>query len=326
MTFSHTANESGNEEDVDGVGDDNTPNSVSDIQEHRQQLMSEGCRKLSNIVNRTIRAWHEMYYDDQMDYVYCLVSKAACTSLKSTLMMLNGNLSKFQRPEKIPWGMVHDHRNSDKYIERLEKVPPAYRYLRFKDNRYFTFMFVREPLERLVSAYRDKLAEHDYRHLDVTIVQKYRPHEYNASMKRYNVTFAEFVRYVLDEHAAGRELDRHWIPQNELCRVCQLRWDFIGHHETLLEDADYVVSKLKSRIMNIGQRSRVANITFPADGGHRKSSDFLKQMYASVPAAHVKLLYQLYADDYALLGFKHPDITGFNSSVRTHKPTDDDVS
>jgi len=290
--------------------------------------MSEGCRKFSNIVNRTTRARYEMYYDDHLDYIYCLVSKASCTSWKGTLMMLNdnGDLSKFRRPEKLPWFMIHQPRTSDKYVERLEKVPPAYRYLRFKDNRYFTFMFVREPLERLVSAYRDKLVEHDYQHLDVTIVRRYKSHEYNASVTRYNVTFAEFVRYVLDEHAAGRVLDRHWIPQNELCRVCQLRWDFIGHHETLHKDADYVVSKLKSRIMDVGQRGRVANITFPADSGRRKSSEFLQQMYASVPAAHVKALYRLYADEYALFGFKHPTVSGFNSSVPTRKPTVNDVS
>jgi len=209
--------------------------------------------------------------------------------------------------------MVHDHRNSDKYVERLEKVQSAYRNWRFKDNRYFTFLFVREPLERLVSAYRDKLVvDRGYHNVDMHIVRQYRPHEYNASVKRYNVTFAEFVRYVLDQHSVGKVLDRHWIPQNELCRVCHLRWDFIGHYDTLLEDSDYVVSKLKSRIMDVEQRGRVANITFPADSGHRKSSEFLQQMYATVPATHVRALYKLYAVDYALFGFKHPNVTGFS--------------
>jgi len=294
------------------ISDLNTLDSVSDIQEHRRQLLSDGCRKFSRIVNGSIRAWYEMYYDDKMDYVYCLVSKAACTSWKRTLMMLSGNLSNFQRPGQLSIGMVHDHRNSDKYVERLEKVQSAYRNWRFKDNRYFTFLFVREPLERLVSAYRDKLVVDRGYHVDMDIVRQYRPHEYNASVKRYNVTFAEFVRYVLDKHSAGKVLDRHWIPQNELCRVCQLRWDFIGHYETLLEDSDYVVSKLKSRIMDVDQRGRVANITFPADSGHRKSREFLQQMYRNVSAAHVQALYKLYAVDYALFGFKHPNVTGFS--------------
>jgi len=251
-----------------------------------------------------------MYYDDHIDYVYCLVGKAACTSWKRTLMVLNGKISKFQRPEQLPWRMVHTPQSSAKYIGCLgRREVAAYRNLRVEDKRYFTFMFVREPLERLVSAYRDKLVKH--RDYTMPIVRKYRPHDYNASVKRYKVTFAEFVHYVLDARAAGRQLNRHWIPQNELCRVCELRWDFIGHHETLHQDADYVVSKLKSRIVDVKQRGRVANITFPADRGRRKSSEFLQQMYASVPAAHVRALHQLYDFDYTLFGFKHPNITGF---------------
>ena len=245
-----------------------------------------------------------------MSYVYCPVSKVSCTSWKRTLMMLTGKITEFQRPEQLPVEMVHYY-SPYKYIDSLARVPPQYRNWRFKDSRYFTFLFVREPLERLVSAYRDKLFEDPLSHLDVQIVRQYRPHEYNASVKRYNVTFAEFVRYVLDQHAAGQVLDRHWIPQHEVCRVCQYRWDFVGHHETLLEDANYVVTKLKSRIMDAEQYQRVANITFPADSGHRKSIDFLQQMYASVPAADVQALYQLYAVDYELFGFEHPNISGF---------------
>jgi len=264
-------------------------------------------------VNRTnpTREWDQMYYDDEMDYVYCIVGKAASTSLRRTLVMLTGKISKFQRPEQLPGDVIHGAGAVDKYIARLETVQAAYRDWRFADNRYFTFMFVREPLEKLVSAFRYTLIENNFNNLDKTLVQRYRPNDYKPSIKRYNVTFAEFVHYVLDERAAGRMLDRHWKPQNEVCRVCQLRYDFIGHYETLYEDADYVVSKLKSRIMDVEQRRRVANIKFPADSGHRKSSGFLQQMYANVPAAHIKALYQMYADDYALFGFKRPYITGF---------------
>jgi len=299
-------------EDVDNrhTSDDNTPKTMNDIQEHRRRLLSDGCREFSHIVNRSTQAWYQMFYDDQIDYVFCPVSKSSCTNLKRTLIMLTGKIAKFNRPEQLP---ISNFKSLRKYIKTLANVRPEYRNWRFKDSRYFTFFFVREPLERLVSAYRDKLVENPgYNNVDRRIVRQYRPREYNASVKRYNVTFAEFVRYVLNQHGTGNVLDRHWIPQSEVCRVCQYRWDFIGHHETLVEEANYVVSKLKSRIVNAEQLRRVANITFPADSGHRKSSDFLQQMYASVPAADVQALYQLYAVDYALFGFKHPNVTGFS--------------
>ena len=290
------------------VGDDDTSETVSSIQEHRQRLLSDGCREFAHVMNKS-HYW-EMYYDDQMDYIWCLVSKASCTSWKCTLMMLTGKLTEFQRPEQLPWHVVHMYNNSDKYVDRLHKKPKPYRDWRF--HNYFTFMFVREPLERLVSAYRDKLLENPWNlGIDGRIAQKYRPHEYNVSVKRYSITFTEFIRYVLDERAAGRELDRHWIPQSELCRVCKHRYDFIGHYETLHKDAEFVVDKLKSRIQDSEQRRRVANITFPADSGHRKSSDFLQQMYSTVPADYIQALYQLYAVDYALFEFKHP-LSGYS--------------
>jgi len=250
-----------------------------------------------------------MYYDDQMSYIYCLVSKASCTSWKGTLMMLTGKITKYQSADQLPRGMVHDCKNSDEYVKRLGELPQEHIDWRF--NSYFTFLFVREPFERLVSAYRDKLFEDPGYHVDVEIVRQYRPHDYNASIKRYNVTFAEFVRYVLDQRASGRPLDRHWIPQSELCCVCKYRYDFIGHQETLQQDANFVVLKLKSRIEDAQQRRRVANVTFPADSGHRKSSDLVERMYAGVPAAHVRALYQLYESDYAIFGFQQPKVTQF---------------
>jgi len=278
-----------------------------DIRERRGQLLLDGCRQLSHYLNNSTssRGWYQMFYDDQMDYVYCPVGKVSCTNWKRTLILLTGKISESQIGKQLQMTTVY------RYMRTLASVKSKYRIWRFADSRYFTFMFVREPLERLVSAYRDKLQKDPNRSIDARIVKQYRPRDYKRSIRHYNVTFAEFVRYVLDQHAAGNVLDRHWMPQSQLCRVCQYRWDVIGHYETLREDAGYVVSRLKSRIMDVGQRHRVANVTFPADSGHRKSGHFLQQMYASVPAADVQALYTLYAVDYTLFGFEHPNVTGF---------------
>ena len=151
------------------------------------------------------------------------------------------------------------------------------------------------------------MIDYRYRNLDSIIVRRYRPDDYKPSIKRYNVTLAEFVRYVLDEDAAGRVLDRHWIPQNIQCPVCDPQFDFIGHYETLRRDTEFVVYKLKSRIHSKQLRQRVDHITFPAHSGHgNKSNVFLKQMYSTVPMTDIQALYNLYAIDYKLFGYEHP--------------------
>jgi len=122
--------------------------------------------------NRSTAAWFEMYYDDKMDYIYCLVSKASCTSWKRTLMMLTGKLADvFRRPEQVPVGLVHNGAKKDKYVARIQTLPQAHRTWRF--DSYFTFLFVREPLERLVSAYRDKVPAIERAFLDFSL-WKYR--------------------------------------------------------------------------------------------------------------------------------------------------------
>ena len=79
-------------------------------------------------------------------------------------------------PEHLPFGTVHNSRLTDKVLSRLNKYNAEER--RYRLQNYFKFMFVREPLERLVSAYRDKvLRDNSYYFLNQVvpmIKKKYR--------------------------------------------------------------------------------------------------------------------------------------------------------
>ena len=283
---------------------------MNTVQRHRRQTLAEACRKYAHVVNKQKPAgWKDIItvniYDDQMQYIYCRTCKTANTIMRGILMMLTGKFRKYRRVEKIPPGIIY----SSRYFKRLDTLLQSDKDWRLR--KYFKFVFVREPLERLLSAYRDKVESNKYPRLVVTIARKYRPRDYKPSVKPYKTTFAEFVRYVLDQHAAGRVLNRHWIPQYLGCPVCTPLFDFVGHYETLHRDAEFVVSKLKSRIQNTRQSLRVKNIRFPASSSHSKTKDLMQQMYATVPAAHIQALYKLYAIDYALFGYKHPNVTRF---------------
>jgi len=59
------------------------------------------------------------------------------------------------------------------------------------------------------------------------------------------VKFSEFAEFLLDEKSRRREqLDRHWRPQWELCLPCDVTYDFIGHYETLYDDANVVLGRI----------------------------------------------------------------------------------
>ena len=56
-----------------------------------------------------------------------------------------------------------------------------------------------------------------------------------------DVTFEEFVQYVLQQADVGQDrLDSHWRPQYNLCQPCHINYDFIGHYETLRQDAEHM--------------------------------------------------------------------------------------
>ena len=109
------------------------------------------------------------------------------------------------------------------------------------------FLVARNPYERFVSAYRDKIlgrceTDDNYRTTNI-IVAKYRK---NSAQKTATVcpTFKEFVSYVLDEFDAGNDLDPHWTPVHTFCNPCQLKLTHIVKFETFDQDTRVLLQKL----------------------------------------------------------------------------------
>ena len=101
-------------------------------------------------------------------------------------------------------------------------------------------MFVRHPLERILSAFYDKFRHQaNYQaHYGRRIIQKYRGRNASSASRGHDVTLAEFVRFLLDptiskQSRTGRP-DIHWATQWELCRVCNIKYVFSTLHYFLL--------------------------------------------------------------------------------------------
>ena len=116
------------------------------------------------------------------------------------------------------------------------------------DEVYFTF--VREPYARLLSAYVDKLLtpnEMFWRIAGRFIVSRFRPSASRRSRScGHDVTFPEFLRYVVLSQRTGENRNDHFIPTHDHCDMCRLPYRYVGHLETLREDMAFITRAMGS--------------------------------------------------------------------------------
>ena len=114
------------------------------------------------------------------------------------------------------------------------------------------FVFVREPYHRLVSAYVDKLLSPDvdfWSSYGRYIVNRFRAKASRLSRKcGHDVTFAEFITYVIDAEKTGVRTNGHFAPQFLHCHVCDFPYTHVGHLETLPEDREFLLNAMDSPV------------------------------------------------------------------------------
>ena len=170
-------------------------------------------------------------FDDRR-LVYISIPKVACTSIKIALM---GNV--VSKGDEYPQYMgIHRDVNS---LHR----PCLPKHAR----NYFKFAFVRNPFDRLVSFYEDKVRrpeQHNGRyHFDSAYNKRLIRGLYGASFEPH-MDFAEFARLV--SRIPDWIADAHFKSQYAMLfrRGHQIP-DFIGHFENIDQDWEWLTQKYK---------------------------------------------------------------------------------
>lgn len=239
---------------------------------------------------------NHLIVDDRHGVIYCYVPKVACTNWKRVLLALSGRARG--DPRAIPAHEAH----APGRLPSLADFSPAEINRRLR--AYLAFLFVREPFERLASAYRNKLAR-PYsaafqRRYGTRIVRRLRPRAHPDALARgHDVRFAEFLAYLLDPRTRREEpFNEHWERAHALCHPCRLRYDVVGKFETLAEDAAFVLDLVGA-----------PGLRFPAPPPRAKAAaarDLAERLFRDISPFYQRRLYDLYRMDFLLFNYSAP--------------------
>jgi Sulfotransferase family len=196
---------------------------------------------------------------------YLQVPKVACTSFKIAMAIIN-------RPElakELGEAPLRIH-SQPEFSDIADENSPLLRNL-------FRFTFVRNPMERFLSFYQNKIF--------------YRPKGTVApSIAEAGFRVGMPLGEVLDriEKTAESELDPHIAPQNWFVfDRKRSRVNFIGHVERLAEDLEKL-EKLSG---------------VPVELGHYNKSPIREQHRFELADRDAARIREFYAEDFALLGY-----------------------
>ncbi|XP_068726293.1 carbohydrate sulfotransferase 11-like isoform X4 [Montipora capricornis] len=261
---------------------------LEEKQRERQDHLKKYC-KSHNLIhfNGTIdrkKLGHFMV-NEKYKVLYCYIPKVACTQWNKVFLALK------ERPN------VHlDIHNPGNY-KWLNKGYSD-EEIKWRLQTYFKFVFVREPFERLLSAYQDKFVEtpdiHYMERYATKIKGNFKHYMYTDRSSDNELTFKKFIYYIT---SIGFNNDRHWATYESLCLPCDIQYDFIGHFNDMQEEARHVLR----------QTGMDKEVTFSPFLSHNTSSKMLAN-FATIPKAKILQLAKLFEKDYQMFNYPFPGV------------------
>ncbi|KAJ0174152.1 hypothetical protein K1T71_010298 [Dendrolimus kikuchii] len=258
--------------------------------EARREFLHNECSRfgLDGSSNKA-NAW-EYLINRQYHVIWCNIFKAASTSwMYNFNLMANYSAAFLEKTNEVPL-----------VLARRKYARPTSKMIQKAQADSITFLIVRHPLERLASAYNDKIVHawpksfHDK--MGRLIIKKYRKQQAKGQTptQRYPM-FEEFVAYVLGEAKVKRSLDMHWTPYTDFCTPCKFNFDVILKFETLDEDQRYLI-----------QLAHLQDVVKPEWKNSGKGTNTLhniNHLYSRLQKSQLDGLYKLYKYDFQLFNY-----------------------
>ena len=247
----------------------------------RRQLLKEQClTKPPNPSFIEEADFSRFIVIEKLKVVFCFIPKVSCTNWKRVLYSAEneGEHMAFNTHRRDQFSWLKDYN----VAERKEIL-----------KNYYKAMFVREPFERLASAYRDKVNRVWFKRFVV-------PNKNNEELKEEAaVPFSTFIKSVLSTNATklrgrGYIEDQHWRSYEQIC-PCEVDYDFIGHFENLAEEAPQLL-----KIIGVDDY-----VTFP-EYHPSKTKSHVSDYYSQLTKDEIFQLGRLFELDFKLFGYDFP--------------------
>ena len=207
-------------------------------------------------------------------YLTVATPKVGCTTVKRTLHAFEG------LPPADPWWNVHDTGEN----LRLAHFSKADQKKLLSSPDVLRFTFVRNPYERLLSAWKSKILRNDptYEPLQVKVREQY------GFPPDAMVSFGDLARHL----AENGPFDAHWERQVDVLAVDRISYDVIGRFENFVADFADILTRLGAPADVLALGAEVTNPT---------SELPLAAVYDRELAA---IVYDYYRDDFETFGYQ----------------------
>ena len=204
--------------------------------------------------------------------VNCVVHKAGSTNIGRILYVLD-HLDEYSDTNQLSRHLAWKGPKFNKKYETEASFEDDFK-------SYTKFMCVRDPIERLLSAYRA--------HLPIGMFRL-----------NYNMTFEAFLETVAE--IPDQKIEPHLASLSRMCSPCRMQFDFIASTDSFGEDMNSILTSVgANKYLTLPERNQTG---YP----HRKSSEVLEEYLKGIPKPLVKKIYEKFYWDYFLFGFTKPD-------------------
>jgi len=213
--------------------------------ERRKQMLSV-CRRNGDEIKHPKGVGQKLMWDLNHHLVFCPIYKVASGTWTTNFLRLkdfNSDLPKWQRFSKL-------YNASEGTARKSFPAPKKKRQQRDELKVATKFLVVRHPFDRIVSAFKGKIAKADakprfYRTLQKKIKEKYSQNEEEIK-NGLPPTFQEYWRYLIDL-TKGLLKPKEWRGVDcvqayySMCYPCNVEYDMILKLETHAEDTEFLI-------------------------------------------------------------------------------------